>query len=170
MQAAFIPALRISQRLSKPFWPPALASQAPPAIILAVLRRFRGSALLRGLCPSSSQGAPFWPSGLTLRSSGLAFSQPLTLAVRAHMESWHLIAIALSVTIVLSGWRVVRSYQTPEGKLPPRVVGYTALAWVISIPIVWGVTGSLAGEPFWHSAAMPGKAVIKALPYFLKAL
>ena len=43
----------------KPFWPPALASQAPPAIILAVLRRFRGSALLRGLCPSSSQGAPF---------------------------------------------------------------------------------------------------------------
>ena len=65
----------------KPFWPPALASQAPPAIILAVLRRFRGSALLRGLCPSSSQGAPFWPSGLTLRSSGLAFSQPLTLAV-----------------------------------------------------------------------------------------
>ena len=24
---------------------------------------------------------PFWPSGLTLRSSGLAFSQPLTLAV-----------------------------------------------------------------------------------------
>ena len=33
------------------------------------------------MCPSSSQGAPFWPSGLTLRSSGLAFSQPLTLAV-----------------------------------------------------------------------------------------
>ena len=63
MQAAFIPALRISQRLSKPFWPPALASQAPPAIILAVLRRFRGSALLRGLCPSSSQGAPFLAFG-----------------------------------------------------------------------------------------------------------
>ena len=33
------------------------------------------------MCPSSSQGAPFWPSGLTLRSSGLAFRQPLTLAV-----------------------------------------------------------------------------------------
>ena len=55
--------------------------QAPAAILLAALRRFRGPALLRGLCPSSSQGAPFWPSGLTLRSSGLAFSQPLTLAV-----------------------------------------------------------------------------------------
>ena len=65
----------------KPFWPPALASQAPPAIILAALRRFRGPALFRGLRPSSSPGAPFWPSGLTLRSSGLAFSQPLTLAV-----------------------------------------------------------------------------------------
>ena len=33
--------------------------------------------------PVFKSGAPFWPSGLTLRSSGLAFSQPLTLAVRA---------------------------------------------------------------------------------------
>ena len=64
-----------------PFWPLAPVYPAPPAIFLAALRRFRGPALLRGLCPSSSQGAPFWPSGLTLRSSGLAFSQPLTLAV-----------------------------------------------------------------------------------------
>ena len=71
----------MSQRLSKPFWPPALASQAPPAIILAVLHRFRGPALFRGPRTSSRLGAPFWPSGLTLRSSGLAFSQPLTLAV-----------------------------------------------------------------------------------------
>ena len=65
----------------KPFWPLAPVYPAPPAIFLAALRRFRGPALLRGLCPSSSQGAPFWPSGLTLRSSGLAFSQPLILAV-----------------------------------------------------------------------------------------
>ena len=65
----------------KPFWPPALVQQAPPAIIIAVLRRFRGPALFRGPRPSSRQGVPFWPSGLTLRSSGLAFSQPLTLAV-----------------------------------------------------------------------------------------
>ena len=64
-----------------PFWPPALAQQAPPAIILAALRRFRGAALFHGPRPSSRLGAPFWPSGLTLRSSGLAFSQPLTLAV-----------------------------------------------------------------------------------------
>ena len=71
----------MSQRLSKPFGPPALASQAPPAIILAVLRRFRGPVLFRGLRPSSRQGAPFWPSGLTLRSSGPAFCGPLTLAV-----------------------------------------------------------------------------------------
>ena len=64
------------------FWPLALASQAPPAIILAALRHFRGPALFRGLRPCPSSGASFWPSGLTLRSSGLAFSQPLTLAVR----------------------------------------------------------------------------------------
>ena len=71
----------MSQRLSKPFGPPALASQAPPAIILAALRRFRDPALFHGPRTSSRLGARFWPSGLTLRSSGLAFSQPLILAV-----------------------------------------------------------------------------------------
>ena len=65
----------------QPFWPPALASQALPAIFIAALRRFRGAALFRGPRPSSSQGVPFWPSGLTLRSSGPAFCGPLTLAV-----------------------------------------------------------------------------------------
>ena len=66
----------------KPFGPLALASQAPAAIILAALRRFRGAAHFRGSRASSSSGAPFWPSGLTLQSSGLAYGQPLTLAVR----------------------------------------------------------------------------------------
>ena len=60
----------MSQRLSKPFWPPALVQQAPPAILLAALRRFRGPVLFRGLRPCPRLGAPFWPSGLTLRSSG----------------------------------------------------------------------------------------------------
>ena len=89
----------MSQRLSKPFGPPALASQAPPAIILAALRRFRGPALFGGLRPSSSQGAPFWPSGLTLRSSGPAFCGPLTLAVRKvvmeNFETLEAIAVVL---------------------------------------------------------------------------
>ena len=75
----------MSQRLSKPFWPPALASQAPPAIILAALRRFPGPALFRGLRPCPSPGASFRPSGLTLRSSGPAFCGPLTLAVSPFM-------------------------------------------------------------------------------------
>ena len=66
----------------KPFWPLAPVYPAPPAIFLASLRRFRGPALFHGPRPSSRLGAPFWPSGLTLRSSGLAFSQPLTLAVK----------------------------------------------------------------------------------------
>ena len=66
----------------KPFGPLALASQAPAAIILAALRRFRGATYFRGSRASSSPGAPFWPSGLTLQSSGLAYGQPLTLAVR----------------------------------------------------------------------------------------
>ena len=76
-----IPALGPVPKAFKPFWPPALAQQAPPAIIFAALRRFRGPALFHGPRTSSRLGAPFWPSGLTLRSSGLAFSQPLTLAV-----------------------------------------------------------------------------------------
>ena len=76
-----IPALCLVQGVFKPFWPPALAQQAPAAIILAALRRFRGPAVFRGLRPSSRQGVPFWPSGLTLRSSGPAFCGPLTLAV-----------------------------------------------------------------------------------------
>ena len=55
--------------------------QALPAIILAALRRFRGAALFRGPRPSSSLGAPFRPSGLTLRSSRPAYGGRLTLAV-----------------------------------------------------------------------------------------
>ena len=95
----FIPALRLSQRFLlwglgrprgfacmrcaslQPFWPPALASQALPAIFIAALRRFRGAALFRGPRPSSSQGVPFWPSGLTRRSSRPAYGGRLTLAV-----------------------------------------------------------------------------------------
>ena len=53
----------------KPFWPPALVQQAPPAIIFAALRRFRGPAVFLGLRTSSRLGAPFWPSGLTVRRS-----------------------------------------------------------------------------------------------------
>ena len=76
-----VPALRPIPKAFKPFGPPALVQQAPPAILLAVLRRFRGPAVFLGLRTSSSLGAPFWPSGLTLRSSGPAFCGPLTLAV-----------------------------------------------------------------------------------------
>ena len=65
----------------QPFWPPALASQALPAIFIAALRRFRGAALFRGPRPSSSQGVPFWPSGLTRRSSRPTFGGRFTLAV-----------------------------------------------------------------------------------------
>ena len=76
-----ISALSPVPKAFKPFGPPALVQQAPPAILLAALRRFRGPAVFRGPRPSSRQGAPFWPSGLTLRSSGPGFCGPLTLAV-----------------------------------------------------------------------------------------
>ena len=82
-----IPALRPVPKAFKPFWPPALVQQAPPAIILAALRRFGGPALFRGLRPCPSPVAPFWPSGLTRRSSRPAYGGRLTLAVRPHTTS-----------------------------------------------------------------------------------
>ena len=81
MQAAINPSASHVSKAFKPFWPPALVQQALPAIILAALRRFRGPAPFGGLRPCPSPGASFWPSGLTLRSSGPAFCGPLTLAV-----------------------------------------------------------------------------------------
>ena len=87
-----------------PFWPPALAQQAPPAIILAALRRFRGPALFHGPRTSSRLGAPFWPSGLTLRSSGLAFSQPLTLAVRLSFACMKKVPFELQCADVHEYW------------------------------------------------------------------
>ena len=53
----------------KPFGPLALVQQALAAIIFAALCRFRGPALFHGSRPSSRLGAPFWPSGLTVRRS-----------------------------------------------------------------------------------------------------
>ena len=84
-----IPALCLVQWVFKPLWRPALVQQALPAIILAALRRFRGPAVFRGLRPCPSPGASFWPSGLTLRSSGRLrrrlpwFVSPITRFMRA---------------------------------------------------------------------------------------
>ena len=80
----------------KPFWPLAPVYPAPPAIFLAALRRFRGPALFHGPRTSSRLGAPFWPSGLTLRSSGLAFSQPLILAVSLRKRDYRILRFACS--------------------------------------------------------------------------
>ena len=55
--------------------------QALVAIVLAALRRFRGSLLFPGPRPSSSQCVPSWLSGLTRQSSGPAKGGPLTLVV-----------------------------------------------------------------------------------------
>ena len=105
-----VPALRPVPKAFKPFGPPALVQQAPPAILLAVLRRFRGPAVFLGLRISSRPGAPFWPSGLTLRSSGPAFCGPLTLAVSPliflFMQAYiHSSASPLSKVSPLGFWR-----------------------------------------------------------------
>ena len=73
----------------QPFWPLALVQSALVAIVLAALRRFGGAAVFRGSRPSSGLGASFWPSGLTVQSSGLAFGQPLTFGVRVQGHVVH---------------------------------------------------------------------------------
>ena len=62
----------------KPFLPPALVQQAPPAIIFQAVRRFRGALLFHGLRSSSIQQSLFWLLGLTVQSSRPAFGGRLT--------------------------------------------------------------------------------------------
>ena len=85
--------------------------QAPPAILLAALRRFRGPALFLGLRTSSRLGAPFWPSGLTLRSSGPAFCGPLTLAV-SQSKGDNLFRILLIALLAFGAWKGYEKYQS----------------------------------------------------------
>ncbi len=142
--------------------------QAPPAIFLAALRRFRGPALLRGLCPSSSQGAPFWPSGLTLRSSGLAFCQPLTLAVSPliflFMQAYiHSSASPLSKVSPLGFWRFAGLRLRSLGRFQAFwasgacVASATSYHSCSAAPLPWpsgfpGLrTSSRPGAPFWPS-------------------
>ena len=68
-------------RQFKSFWPPALAQQALPAIILQAVRCLRGAVLFRGFCPSSIWGFPFWLLALTFRSSRPAYGGRLTSPV-----------------------------------------------------------------------------------------
>ena len=139
----------MSQRLSNPFGPPALASQAPPAIILAVLRRFRGSALFRGLRTSSRLGAPFWPSGLTLRSSGPAFCGPLILSVRL-LGGANLAAQRLAFTEQkMSTHRVYKSHEfmQPAEKEPIRSVVVESSHSVI---VAWHVEPGQTIAPHIH--------------------
>ena len=75
----FLAGLRLwAVRQFKPFWPLAIAQQAPPAIIFQAVRRLRGALLFRGLRSSSIWGFPFWLLGLTVQSSRPAFGGRLT--------------------------------------------------------------------------------------------
>ncbi len=85
--------------------------QAPPAILLAALRRFRGPAVFPGLRTSSRLGVPFWPSGLTLRSSGPAFCGPLTLAV-SQSTGENVFRILLIALLAFGVWKGYEKYQS----------------------------------------------------------
>ena len=81
--------------------------QAPPAILLAALRRFRGPALSRGLRPGPSPCAPFWPSGLTRRSSRPAYGGRLIWAVSTTENPFILLMLiqtAFNFSSVVQRW------------------------------------------------------------------
>ena len=85
--------------------------QALPAIIFAALRRFLGAVLFLGPRPSSRLGAPFWPSGLTLRSSGPAYGGPLTLAV-SQLIGESVFRILLVALLAFGAWKGYEKYQS----------------------------------------------------------
>lgn len=133
----------------QPFWPPALASQALPAIFIAALRRFRGAALFRGPRPSSSQGVPFWPSGLTRRSSRPAYGGRLTLVVRL-LGGANLAAQRLAFTEQkMSTHRVYKSHEfmQPAEKEPIRSVVVESSHSVI---VAWHVEPGQTIAPHIH--------------------
>ena len=120
--------------------------QAPPAILLAALRRFRGPAVFLGLRTSSRLGAPFWPSGLTLRSSGLAFSQPLTLAVSTAENSF------ISPMLIQTAF----NFSSVVQRLVCRFSGLrlVALRWFV-VFLASGPCAASASSYFFRSAVPP---------------
>ena len=156
-----IPALRSVPKAFKPFGPPALVQQAQPAIILAALRRFRGPALFHGPRTSSRLGAPFWPSGLTLRSSGPAFCGPLILSVspfifRFMQASIYSSAPPISKVSPLGFWRCAGLRLHPLRKFQALLASSACVASAASYhscsaaPLSWPSAFSWAA-PFFKS-------------------
>ena len=143
----------------QPFWHPALASQAPPAIILAVLRRFRGAMPFRGSRPSSSQGVPFWPSGLTLQSSGRAYGTPLTLAVSPFIFRFMQARIYSSVSPF--------SKVSPLGFRPPAGLRLHALRQFAAFLASSACQSSATSYLYCSAAPLPWRSAFSwAAPFF----
>ena len=164
---AFIPAPRLSQAFIrwgfgtvpgfawircasfKPFGPLALVQQALAAIIFAALCRFRGPALFHGLRPSSRLGAPFWPSGLTVRRSRPPTAAAELRALAPRMSRKVEIAIGaagvlIGSALMMSGKAMCRTscwvddifrYLLPNnlaslaGGIPWVLMGFAIIVW-----------------------------------------
>ena len=143
----------------RPFGPLALVQQAPPAILLAALRRFRGPALFLGLRTSSSLGAPFWPSGLTLRSSGPAFCGPLTLAVSPFIFRFMQARIYSSVSPF--------SKVSPLGFRPPAGLRLHALRQFAAFLASSACQSSATSYLYCSAAPLPWRSAFSwAAPFF----
>ena len=114
----------------KPFLPPALAQQAPPAIIFQALRRLRGAVLFRSSCSSSSWGSQFWLLRLTVQLSGPAYGGPLTFGVRLHritiMHLWKSIATVVICIVFAAACKKTEKTALVEPPTSPATSASTA--------------------------------------------
>ena len=130
--------------------------QALPAIILAALRRFRGPALFHGPRPSSSQGAPFWPSGLTVRRSrpptaaaelrALACEKPALFSPMFYLPAFTFSSGYSLGFGFLAGLRllVLRQFQTFFASIapPPWRTAFSRFALVVNLGLPVLASGS----------------------------
>ena len=171
---AFIPAPRLSQAFIrwgfgtvpgfawircasfKPFGPLALVQQALAAIIFAALCRFRGPALFHGSRPSSRLGAPFWPSGLTVRRSrpptaaaelrALACEKPALFSPMFYLPAFTFSSGYSLGFGFLAGLRllVLRQFQTFFASIapPPWRTAFSRFALVVNLGLPVLASGS----------------------------
>ena len=205
---AFIPALRQSQRFLlwgfgaapgfaclqsvkfQAFWPPALVQQAPPAIILAALRRFRGAALFRSgrvrlqkvLAPPLAFGSnsAFAADPPTAAAELLSVS-PLFLFMQARQTSFHPLRLFHGFPLgfgALPGFACVRLVGfrpfgplalLPASALPASFLQRCAASWPIWLQCFsWSCARLQVGRPF--SAFGSNSAVKNRLAFCSQSL
>lgn len=118
---------------------PALA-----AIVFAALRRFGGTALFPGPRPSSSQGAPSWPSGLTVRRSRPPTAAAELRALERIMPTAMYALLPLLMLVVLLGFVVWDRRRLQSRPLTPLPRAALTKGWSQRPLLVWPMHAALS--------------------------